>query len=166
MGDLYPYCRDDAIMLEIGSEVELAGTDVPFDESPGVGKRLGAWIRVKLTSDVGILVIYYAGTYDPLNIGGGDCLEVCARRIMKIADAYRAFDAQPCMDLAPYLGGVHAGLRGAAIRRQRADTEDVNARSRARDTRGPGRDAEAGRVEIDEGSPSKTCALEPLWTLR
>ena len=54
--------------------------------------------------------LYYAGSVDCLNLGGLLCLEVIARRLESIVEAFRDRQEQANWDTAKYLAGRKSAM--------------------------------------------------------
>ena len=92
-----------------------------------------------------ITIFWLAGTFDALNLGGLACLEVAARRVAQISEAYRVAPGQPAAwEAGRFLTGtsdpydvVSPELRNFANRAARDEAERLTAIGRSRGL-GPG----------------------------
>jgi len=89
-------------------------------------------------------LLYYAGTYDQLNIGSLLCLEVAGRRLQLCVEAY-SNPSKPCWDAAKFFSGRSVAEDGIApemrryiAKEARNDAEILLARSRGRELKALG----------------------------
>ena len=80
-------------------------------------------------------IMYYAACVDQVNLGGLMCLEVAARRLQQITEAYREGSDRPNWESARHLGGRRNGLdlvaptlRAFAVARAKEEALIENAR--------------------------------------
>eukprot|EP00435_Cladocopium_sp_Y103_P068723 s90_g32.t1 len=96
------------------------------------------WHETKVLADV----LFYAGTFDQVNIPGLICLEVVCRRLQAIVDAYTN-PHKPSWDNAKIFTGqgspediVSPTFRTYAVKKNREELELLQARQKVRELRG------------------------------
>jgi hypothetical protein len=105
--------------------------------------------------------IYHAGTYDQYNVGCSICVEVLARRIQSIVDAYSNPGRIDFTQARLFVGtssledAIDPALRNYVARRSKDEAEIQNAREKARALAGPATPA-AGGGAAQTGAPGPT----------
>lgn len=110
------------------------------------------WHETKVLVDV----LYYAGTFDQVNIPGLMSLEVVCRRLQAIVDAYTN-PSKPSWENAKIFTGqgtpediVSPSFRTYAVKRNKEELELLQARQKVRELRG------APVVALDEGQDASS----------
>ncbi|CAK0838221.1 unnamed protein product, partial [Prorocentrum cordatum] len=122
-----------------------------FCREYGVSQRDRTWHELNCL----VTIFWLAATFDALNLGGLACLEVAARRVAQISEAYRVVPGQPATwEAGRFLTGtsgpfdvVSPELRNFANRAARDESERLAALGRSR-ALGPGGRGAGGADEV------------------
>ena len=125
-------------------------------------KRIETTDRIYHELKVLIDCLFYAGTFDQLNIPGLMSLEVISRRIQAISDAYTN-PMKPSWENAKVFTGqgspediVSPTFRTYAVKKQRDELELLQARQKVRELRGsPSASVEDGAADAADALPPK-----------
>lgn len=125
-------------------------------------KKIEATDRVYHELKVLIDALYYAGTFDQLNVPGLMSMEVICRRIQAISDAYTN-PAKPSWENAKVFAGlgspediVSPTFRTYAVKKNKDELELLQARQKVRELRGgPAFSAEEASADAGDALPSK-----------
>ncbi|CAK0879749.1 unnamed protein product [Prorocentrum cordatum] len=122
-----------------------------FCREYGVSQRDRTWHELNCL----VTIFWLVATFDALNLGGLACLEVAARRVAQISEAYRVAPGQPAaLEAGRFLTGtsdpfdvVSPELRNFANRAARDESERLAALGRSR-ALGPGGRGAGGADEV------------------
>ena len=150
-----------ATMLHLAKHYERHGGDPrQWLQQWAREKHLEATDRAMHEMKVLMDIMYFAGSFDQLNVGALVCLEVAARRAQLIVEAL-AVPGRPCWDSAKlYSGqslaedGVSPALRTFVAKKAREESEIIHARAKARELRGPGTAGAQAEAAVDGAEAS------------